>query len=202
MIVFPTADVSSTGWTPTPLWQSLDDADEGSAVSSADTADETGFEVSLADFSPGGGAGWSVVALCRAAGLLEACDARIELVQGATVIASNVEPLPSTGSWVSCGFALSSGQVATITDVNDLRLRARKLSSPTALPMMVGYLYLEVASGFAHVDVEASTGALLVVGAGDGHFLDPSGDGSVERRAGVEGSGALIVDGNDLAVRP
>lgn len=200
----PVADAGNLGgWSPTPLWQHLDDDDDTSQVVSQDSVNALGFAVQLDGFSDTGlDAGWRVVATARVvAGDFNSASVRVSLYQGGVEIAGATNALPSTGSWVSVGFDLTPEQAAAVTFPPNLQVNVTKLPSTSSCAIACGRAYLFVPAGFEHLDYDPATGALEVVPAGSGHHLLLGAAGSLQRVAGTEGVGALYLESGLVKAR-
>lgn len=203
----PVSDAGNFGgWSPTPLWQQLDDEDDTSQVASQNSTNPLGFAVNLETVaaSTGISTGWLVVATGRVvAGDFSAASVRVGLYQGGSELAGATTALPSTGSWASIGFELSPAEVAAIAFPAALQVDVLKLASGTACGVACGQVYLFVPEGFEHLDFDPTLGgALKVAGPGSGHYLILGAGGSYQRVAGVEGTGALYLDAGIVKVRP
>jgi len=117
-------DISTGGWTPTPLYVQIDEETPGDSDYNTSTKNATAdtFEVTLQSLStPSVDTGHTVNYRAR-------CDKSsngniaVSLVQGTTVIRS-YDPGFLTTSFAPYSFTLTEGEAQNITDYTDLRLR-------------------------------------------------------------------------------
>jgi hypothetical protein len=127
---------------------------------------------------------------------------RVSLYEGATLRVSEQDLSPGTiGAWQFVTYDLSGAEKGSIGDWADLSMRVRVPSTGIAGTAFLASAYiLAPDAGFEHLDVGSGL-ALLVVGAGSGHYLVPDG-GGLKRIAGGEVAGALVLDaGGNVIVR-
>jgi hypothetical protein len=125
----PSADVSAGAYTPTPVWQQLDDAaadDDTSVVDSANNpaeTDGTGFEVALGSIpDPQSSTGHIVRVRGRRNGGARTVTLNWRLYQSSTAIAA-AQSLTMTDSYQTSSHTLSSAEADAITNYSDLRVR-------------------------------------------------------------------------------
>jgi hypothetical protein len=125
----PSADISAGSYTPTPVWQQLDEGsadDDTSVVDSANNpgeSDGTGFEVVLGSVpDPQSSSGHVVRVRARRNGGARTITLNWRLYQGATPIIA-AKSLQMTDSYQTSSYTLTGGEADAITDYSDLRVR-------------------------------------------------------------------------------
>jgi len=125
----PSADVSTGSYTPTPLWQQLDEAtadDDTTVVDSANNpgeTDGTGFEVALGSIpDPQSSSGHAVRVRARRNGGARTITLNWRLYQGTTAVIS-AKSLTLTDSYQTSTYTLSGAEADAISDYSDLRVR-------------------------------------------------------------------------------
>ena len=121
----PDTDITTTGWTPTPLWEELNEQDPDNATTEITTADNptnTVFEVAFSSITdPQTSSGHYVrYRMYKTGG--KTCTATAELYQGGTAIHSDAAQT-LTGTYATYSFNLSGAEADSITDYSDLRIR-------------------------------------------------------------------------------
>jgi hypothetical protein len=125
----PSADISAGSYTPTPVWQQLDEGsadDDTSVVDSANNpgeSDGTGFEVALGSVpDPQSSSGHVVRVRARRNGGARTITLNWRLYQGSTPIIA-AKSLQMTDSYQTSSYTLTGGEADAITDYSDLRVR-------------------------------------------------------------------------------
>lgn len=124
VVAHPTGDVSTGGWTTTPLYQKIDEVTASTAdfVTSADNPSNDTFEVNLTSLSGVSPDGPHTIEYVLQAVNSSTLDVTIALVENTTVIASWTHNNIPT-EWTRYSSVLTSGERAAITDYTNLRLR-------------------------------------------------------------------------------
>jgi hypothetical protein len=140
-VLRPFSDVDATGWSPTPLWDQINElvADTSDFVACANASGIQDFTVAI---SSGNAAPafrdrhtiW--IQLCYAG--IDAPDAgsntTVDLLQGVTLIATLVIPNGSLSTSFSIfNYPLTPTEAASISDYSNLRLKVRYDPGPIAL---------------------------------------------------------------------
>jgi len=196
-VIYPAADRTNYGaWSPTPLYQQIDDQSTIDYIASPETAALAACEVDLATgwTRVVTDSGWSVIGLGRvASGDLSGGKILVELRRSTddALIWSKQTTLSSIGSWTSIGGSLTAGQAAAIpTGTPSLYVGLSKVVSGSAVAVQIAECYLVMpADGFAHVDVGG--GVLTTAAAGSGSYVEIGAGGVLLRKTGTEGAAAL-----------
>lgn len=145
--IFPVADAGNFGgWSPSPLWQQLDDESNASEVACVETTNFAALAVQLSSFArPSHNTGWRVKCSARViSGNFNSADVIVSIYWNGTEIASQQQTLSSFGTHTYCGFELTASQVANIgnTATIPIELNFSKITS-TSCSIAIGYLILE-----------------------------------------------------------
>lgn len=150
-----TPDISTGGWTPTPIFDEIDDVtpDDGTTeVLSADDPSSDTMEVSLSAVTDPTSSANHVVRFrhqhtTTGGGSAPTMTLDVSLYQGTTLIATT-QVAPTKTTWITDTIALSGGEADSITDYSDLRIRfvANKTGGNRVFRIHVTWGELEVPS--------------------------------------------------------
>jgi hypothetical protein len=130
-LVYPTSDISAGSWTTAPLWSKIDEEpySDTDYVACASVAAPSAFTVALGDPAddPVIHTGHVLDFRYRRSGS-GGIVMTVELLQGASVIATSGNLSPST-AFIDGQITLTEGEAANITDYTDLRVRGTLVSS-------------------------------------------------------------------------
>jgi hypothetical protein len=124
----PAADVTTTGWTTTPsgaVYSVIDETTPSDAdyATSPSNPSSSVLEVKFAPLGVPSSLTGHVLRVRLRANNFTTATARVDLYQGATLIANLASAQTLTSSFVTYSYSLTSGQAGAITDYTDLRFR-------------------------------------------------------------------------------
>lgn len=191
----PDSDVTVGPFTPTPLWQQLDDNDNADTVSAASSTASQTFEVGTSNVTdPLASTGHVLRASLKKVGS-NAQNVTVTLVQGTTTVAA-MQVNGVTTSFVTYSYSLTATEADSITDYTDLRIRVNK-NAGAKNQLVVGWVELEVPDAGppdpcnAHIAGDQPTG--FTVPAGQLYCID----GTVTSPANVQVFGTLQMRAGD-----
>lgn len=188
----PNADITTGGWTPTPLFQQIDFfGGTTDSISSPASIGSFDCEVALSNVSPPGIATGHFVRVAArdVANSGGSVALTIKVMDGATELQSFVHTLP-TGSFDLDSFAWTNPPGGGSGSYADIRLRFIAVADDGRKAEIAYADILVPDPGFEHLDIDPP--GLTLAAADSGNYLVPDGPG-LKRKSGREADESLPV---------